>query len=325
MYLALLILTRLTLGKVLQAVHAFTAGAIKELAWLNAYARPRLPFVIPHRELHDYQKVSPADHITSVEKYLQIAPHLVPIGDEYLLRPTLSHPDLQPHNIFVAKDFTITGIIDWQHCSVLPLVLQAGVPEYFQNFNDEESLRLKKPSLPQSFDNMSESEQAQALEQYRRRELHYYYFVATYKFNKPHYDALLLDSTMAKQKLHQFASAPWEGDNISLKAELIRAVQNWKVLTAKKSGEIPLCPIEFSDAEIDECLRLEAEQHHLDLQMEKIRDRIGIGSDGWTSEARYKDALEENEHVKKEALDGEGDDVRKEILENWPWDDHEEY
>ncbi|RDL37162.1 uncharacterized protein BP5553_04595 [Venustampulla echinocandica] len=130
---------------------------------------------------------------------------------------------------------------------------------------------------------------------------------------------------MATQKLQQLASAPCEGDSVSLKAELIRAVQNWPVLTARKSGEIPPCPIQFPDAEVEECLRLEAEKNPLDVQMEKIRDRIGIGSDGWTSNERYEDALEENEHVKAEAWDKAEGDVRKEILENWPWDDHEEY
>ncbi|CZT47153.1 uncharacterized protein RSE6_07686 [Rhynchosporium secalis] len=120
-------------GDVLQADQAFTAGAEKELAWLKTHARPRLPHIIPHRELHDYQKVSPADHVASIEKYLQIAPYLVPRDKDYLLRPTLRHPDFQPRNIFVGDDFTITG---------------AGVPEYFQNFGDEESLRLKMPSLP---------------------------------------------------------------------------------------------------------------------------------------------------------------------------------
>ena len=63
------------------------------------------------------------------------------------------------NRVFVADDFTITGVIDWQHCSVLPLILQAGVPEYFQNFGDDESLRLKKPSLPKSFNNMSNVDQ----------------------------------------------------------------------------------------------------------------------------------------------------------------------
>ena len=309
----------------MQADQTLVAGAVKELAWLKTYARPRLPYIIPHRELYDYQKVSPAEHVASVEKYLQIAPHLVPSNEDYLLRPTLRHPDFQPHNIFVADDFTITGVIDWQHCSILPLILQAGVPEYFQNFGDNESLRLKKPSLPESFNNMSDADRAQALEQYRRRQLHYYYFVATYKYNKPHFNALCLDSTMPKQKLQQYASTPWEGDNITLKAELIRAVKNWPALTAGKDGSVPACPIQFSDEEAEQCLRIEAEQNHIDLQMEKIRDRIGISTDGWTSIERYEDALEENEHVKAEALDGEDEATRNEILENWPFDDHEKY
>lgn len=86
-----------------------------------------------------------------------------------------------------------------------------------------------------------------------------------------------------------------------------------------------MCPITFSDTEVEECLRLEAEQNHLDIQMEKIRVRIGNGSDGWAATERYEDALEENEYIKAEALEGADNETKKEILQNWPWDDHEEY
>ncbi|TVY91372.1 Altered inheritance of mitochondria protein, mitochondrial [Lachnellula willkommii] len=302
---------------------AFTAGAVKEIAWLKSHARPRLPHTVAHRDLYNYQKVSPADHIASVEKYLQIAPHLVP-RDDFLSRQTLRHPDLNPHNLFVSDDFTITGVIDWQHSSVLPLVLQAGIPGSFQNFGDEVSRSLKKPFLPESFDSMSAAEQAAALEQYRKRQLHYYYFVATAKHNKSHYDALKPESTMPKQKLQQYASAPWEGDNITLKAELIRAVQNWSVLTANKGNSPPACPIDFSDEEVEKCLSLEAEQYHIDVQMEKVCDRIGVSADGWTSNERYEDALGENESVKAEAVATLDAASKKEFLENWPLDDHEE-
>lgn len=308
----------------MQADQAFTAGAEKELAWLKTYGVPRLPHIIPHRELFDYQKISPADHEASIEKYLQVAPHLVPRA-EYLLRPILRHQDFQPRNIFVADDFTITSIIDWQHCSVLPLILQAGIPEYIQNLGDDESLRLKKPSLPDLFDEMSDADKAAALEQYRRRQLHYYYFVATYKYNRPHFDALCLDSILPIQKLQQYASIPWEGDSISLKAELIRATKNWEILTTRDDSSVPDCPISFTGEEEEHYLRLEAEQNHLDVQMQKLRDRLGVNVDGWTSHERYDDALEENGYIKEEALHGEDEATRNEILGNWPFDDHEEF
>jgi hypothetical protein len=83
-------------------------------------------------------------------------------------------------------------------------------------------------------------------------------------------------------------------DNISLNAELIRAVKNWPVLTTSKDGNILACPIHFSDDEVEQCLCIEAEQNHIDVQMEKIRDRLGVGTDGWTPHGRHKDAREEN-------------------------------
>jgi hypothetical protein len=63
-------------------------------------------------------------------------------------------------------------------------------------------------------------------------------------------------------------------------------------------------------------LSIEAEQIQIDLQIVKIRDRIGISTDGWTSNERYEDALEENEHVEAGALDGKDEATRNEILEN---------
>lgn len=77
-----------------------------------------------------YQLPLPSDHIRSLEKYLKIVPNLLP-SDKSLLRPLLRHPDLQPNNIFVSDDLDIVGLIDWQHASVLPLFLTAGIPKFF--------------------------------------------------------------------------------------------------------------------------------------------------------------------------------------------------
>lgn len=86
--------------------------------------------------------------MTTLEKYLKIAPYLVP-SDKSLHKPTLRHPDLQPNNIFVSKDLDIVGLIDWQYCSALPLFLAAGIPQYIQNYDSEESLRFIPPKLPE--------------------------------------------------------------------------------------------------------------------------------------------------------------------------------
>jgi hypothetical protein len=299
-------------------------GALKELAWMKQFGRPRFPRDLGYRELHGYEKTSPAEYITLLEKYLEIAPYLVPSDEAELLRPTFRHPDFQPRNILVDGDFSITGLIDWQHCSVLPLLLQAGIPEYLQNYGDEESEYLRKPSQPENLAEMSDDERAQALEQYRKRQLHYYYFAGTSKLNKPHFNALWLDSTLPKQRLVHYASLPWEGENVTLKAELIRAVRNWDVLCKTKDGTVPPCPISFTKQEVEECLRLDGKQKEADDEMEQARALFGIGYDGWTSHERYEKARELNHQLKMLQLEGKDEAARTRILRYWPFDDHDD-
>lgn len=126
---------------------------MKELAWLRAYGRPRFPFERAYRESTNYRLSDPSEHIALLEFYLKIAPELLP-PDEFL-RPVLRHPDLQPNNIFVSDDFDIVGLIDWQHASVLPVFLAAGIPKFFQNYDDPESLYFRPPPTP-DLDDMDE-------------------------------------------------------------------------------------------------------------------------------------------------------------------------
>ena len=101
------------------------AEAYKELAWMKQFGRPRFPFDRHSREFLGYQKSPSDEYIKYLELYLRTAPHLIP-KTLSLLRPTIRHPGLQPHNIFVSDDFKIVGLIDWQHCSVLPLFSKPG-------------------------------------------------------------------------------------------------------------------------------------------------------------------------------------------------------
>lgn len=305
------------------AEHFLNAGAEKELAWLRNFGEPSFP-LREYREFTDYQRSDPAEQARSLQQFLQIARHLVPTSPEhqFLLRPTLRHPDLNPRNIFVDEDLKISSLIDWQHCSAVPLFLQAGVPTTFANFGDEDSVQLKKPVLAENLSNLSEKDQAQAIELYRRRHLHFYYFGGASKFNNVHYKALRLPSTALKQRLCFNASSPWQGNSIPLKAALIQATQNWDTLTAESTDTASHCPISFTEEEAARYLRINAEQDYVDEKVSLLRDAIGIGEDGWVSNENYDRAVAENHRLKEELLKDMSDEERQLSLKHWPFDDH---
>lgn len=118
---------------------ALTAGTKKEIAYLTKFGKPMQSIQRLRREIYDYRSQPPIEHLASLEIYLQIAPYLIPKSEPTLTRPIIRHPDLQPDNIFVSDNLDLTGLIDWQHCTVLPLFLQCGIPGSFQNYGDDVS------------------------------------------------------------------------------------------------------------------------------------------------------------------------------------------
>lgn len=237
-------------------------------------------------------------------------------------RPTLRHPDLSPNNIFISQDGQITGIIDWQHSLVLPLFLQAYIPHYFQNFGDENSENFRVPLLPPNFESLSEAEKEAEEDLYRRRQLHFLYIGATGHNNPRHYKALFFDPEGRRASLYQRARSPWEGDNISLKAQLIRTVQNWSSLRPKNTT---YCPISYSEDEVEECLALDIKQKTLDKNMGLMRDYMGIAADGWVSNDRYQAAKERSDEIKAYLIaEAESEEERKTIDKDYPFQAHEE-
>lgn len=272
--------------------------------------------------MYAYEKVDPAEHVRNLRDYLQIARLLSPPAGHFFNKPIIRHPDLQPNNILVSDSFDIISLIDWQHCSVLPLFLHAGSPKYFQNYGDAESENLIKPQLPANFDDLDENEKMAANEAFRKRHLHYYYFAATAKFNKDHFDACTDDGVILKQKPFQHAGDPWEGDSVTLRADLIRASQRWQQIANDTSS---CCPLSYTTAEIDECLGLEVEQKLADEDMEKSRNCLGVSIDGWVTLERYDVAKELSESFKAEAIAlADSEKTVEQIRKHWPFDDHDE-
>lgn len=311
------------------AVATLEAGARKEIEYIRRFGRSLHPFQHLRREIYGYQKQSPSDHLENLGKYLQTVPYLIPDSNT-LTRPTLRHLDVQPNNIFVSDELSITGLIDWQHCAILPLFLQCGIPNSLQNYGDSISESLVLPELPPNFDELSDREQFQEVMLLRRRQLHYFYVKATARLNPTHYDALTYDFSTLRRKLFDHASYPWEGDSVTLKADLIELTKNWTEMATSPSSTTsdearPSCPIAFSEDEVNECLRLHAAQVEADEQLQACRDVIGIGSEGWVPMAQYDETKQRESKLKADALNAaESEEERQKLCEHWMFDDFDE-
>jgi hypothetical protein len=208
-------------------------AANKELAYLQQFGQPLLPFQRFRREIYQYQEQSPSDHIDSLQRYLLIAPSLVP-NDSSLSHFRIRHPDLQEANIVVSRssdsDLQVVSVLDWQHASILPAFLLAGMPQRLQNYNDHVSQSLAQPSLPENLGDLGEGAQSYAKELHRRRLVHYHYDKSTEECNEVHHAALADPMGVLRRRLFQHACDPWEGETIALKVALIDSTNSWETL-----------------------------------------------------------------------------------------------
>ena len=299
-------------------------GANKELAYLEQFGRPLLPFLRERREGYQYKKQPPSDHIQNLDRYLLIASSLIP-RNPALSHFCIRHPDPQPSNIIVSRspdcNLHVVGLIDWQHTSILPTFLLAGIPERLQNYDDPVSQSMTRPSLPENLDDLDEAQQSQVKELYRRRLVHYHYVKNTEKYNELHYTALTDPVSMLRRRLFSHASDPWEGETLTLKVALIEATEDWETLT----GGGPACPVVFDAEDIRKTMKLNEEQRGADESLEMCRNIIGFGPEGWVPVERYEEAMTRSKQVKEAALVEAGsEEERGEIAAHWPFDDMDE-
>ncbi|KFZ20633.1 hypothetical protein V502_03115 [Pseudogymnoascus sp. VKM F-4520 (FW-2644)] len=311
---------RLPLIMSLSTIELLTAIGERETKWLQKFGEKRYPREPLYREFYDHQLVDPQVQIKHLADYLKVAPHLVPDGEE-LNAPTIRHPDLSPSNIFISETGKITGIIDWQHTSVLPSFLQAKIPKHFQNYGDDDSENFRRPKLAEGVDSISESDREVEMELYRRRQVHYFYLGYTSNRNKPHFDAMGKYNLVLRNQLYETAARPWEGDNTSLQAQLIRTLEHWPEI--RVAGEAP--PVQYSEAELQECLERDAKQRDADEQMHQVREAIGVDVEGWVPNNEFESAKARAGVMKSEmAQAAESEEERREFEELWPFQDHEE-
>ncbi|KAJ7261749.1 hypothetical protein B0H12DRAFT_1231401 [Mycena haematopus] len=215
-------------------------AAHKELAYLKRFGQPLLPFQRMRREGYRYQEQSPSDHIKNLDRYLLIAPPLIP-RDPGLGQFRIRHLDLQESNIFVSRspdsNWKVGCLFDWQHASILPSFILAGVPDRIQNYGDPISELMTRPSLPENLNALNEIEQSRETELLRL--VHYHYVKNTEEYNELHYEALTDPASVLRRRLFHHASDPWEGETSALKVALVDATEDWETLAG---GGVP-CPV----------------------------------------------------------------------------------
>ena len=304
---------------------ALVAAAHKELAYLEQFGRPLLPFQRERREAYGYKEQSPSDHIKNLERYLLIASSLAS-KNSVLHHFRIRHPDLQPSNVIVStssdsNQLKIVGLLDWQHASILPAFLLAGIPGRLQNYGDPVSQALIPPSLPANMDKLDQSEQSHAMGLYHRRLVHFHYVKNTEEYNKLHHDALSDPVSMFIYRLFDQAGAPWEGETHALKTTLIEATEIW----GRLAGEGVPCLVAFEPEDLDKTKELSAKLQAADENFEGCRDMVGFETETWVSNEHYAMAMALAELLKLRVLaEIPEEEVRAKTEANWFLNDMDE-
>ncbi|OJJ43564.1 hypothetical protein ASPZODRAFT_2114104 [Penicilliopsis zonata CBS 506.65] len=270
---------------------------------------------------------SPGDYLELLQKYLAIAPYLLPKDPgDILNQPTLRHPDLTFSNVFVCPDtFNVTCIIDWQHTIVAPLLLAAGYPKLFEKPDpDEPSTELVPPKYPDGYDAMSPEDKAQVDELIRRQTFFYLYRVFNGGLNKVHLKALQDPLILSRQHLVDLAGRQWSGNLMTLRGALIRMRDIWLHVPGK--DEKPECPIGFSEQELTEQSENEPMWYNLNKLVDHWRDELGgLSEEGWVQTEQYNYAVEQNKALQVKFSEGGSADDLERIKRGWPFQDHEEF
>ncbi|KAE8334710.1 hypothetical protein BDV24DRAFT_156639 [Aspergillus arachidicola] len=239
------------------------------LSWIQKHAIPRslndLLFV-------SYSQNDPAEHISLLQRYLSVAPHLIP-QEQDILGSFLWHPDLRTPNIFVDDDSGhITIIIDWQSARAGPLFPEGRYPDFLDYSGD---LMLE---LPENFKQLDENTQSAVKDKVTNSILLYLYENYTVERNPILSKVFRYPNGKTITDPIRFIGNTWNRDILPLQESLIR-IQNRTVKY----------PIDFSSKEIH--------QHYKNSKdWNKVQDfwdaLSGILSkDSWTSHTTYDQAL----------------------------------
>ncbi|KFY11109.1 hypothetical protein V492_04652 [Pseudogymnoascus sp. VKM F-4246] len=305
--------------------HAFLrAIGTKELESKHRFGKP-MENEFPHNDMLE-GKIAPEAYTELLDKYIALSSYLLPKSRENLLnRSTLRHPDINPMNIFVSDECDVSCIIDWQHTTILPLLLAAGNPVLFDNPDPTPPKDYSAPVLSENYASLNSGEKEHADELHRRRMLFYLYMIFNGKDNKDHFAAMRTPLLAQRKHLIERAGMQWTGNTVTLQGALMRAIDGWGLLALEGHGDVE-CPMSFGAEEAEAFYELEKNWFNANILVEHWREVLGgMSGDGWVRNEVFDDAVERNRALKKEWYDmGEDDGDRALVERSWPFDDREE-
>jgi hypothetical protein len=268
-------LIKLTEGTELNEI--LKAKVLREIAWIEAYARPRPMDDLFRRS--DSQE-DPSAHIDLLRRYVTV----IPLLTDYVAfpQPTLLHMDLHLGNIFIesAKQPIITAIIDWQGSDVLPLSLAARFPRMIDYDIGEDPVTVDMPQL--------ETEDPSAKADREAVMVKKYWLAKTFQLN-PHL-AAAFHEPIRKHLLSLWTESgrTWTGELTAFRHDLIQFVDICEH-----------CPISFSQEE-RACHKEELEEYNNKVVvMNRLREMLGVSSEGWVSPERFDTVSQANEELKR--------------------------
>ncbi|KAH6888887.1 hypothetical protein BKA70DRAFT_1541424 [Coprinopsis sp. MPI-PUGE-AT-0042] len=300
--------------------HALVAGAHKELAYLKRFGRPLIPFRRELRPPYRFQPQPPLDHTQNLERYLSIAPTLIP-KDRDLHRFSIAHPYPEIGNLILDRDGQIVSIIDWQYTSVLPIFLLAQQQREYV----ETDLKTMKPPPPPSGNCDTDSH-------YFGQLMKYHYVKNSEKFNELHHRAFSDPFHALRLQLFKESCVPWEGDTLQLTGALFEAFALWDELTAGSACPTrhSQCPFEFDDEDARQAGIIAENMVENVKGLKEYQDLAGgVADDGWVPVERYDNAKAVLEGAKRAANkmgdDPEfGEESKQIVMAHWLFDDMDE-
>lgn len=183
----------------------------REIAWIKDYA---VPVSTNDPLAPSAAQNAPSEHVSLLEKYLKIAPYLLPT-DPDLLTSNLWHKDLHSGNIFLEGGH-ITSIIDWQRAWAGPLFTQARHPQLI-DYQGEVMLKF-----PDSYKDLTEDKKIPIRKQVASSIILHLYENFTAKANPRLSKVFSVEHGRTRGEVISFASNTWDDDILPFRECLIR-------------------------------------------------------------------------------------------------------